>query len=198
MKQISDTLIAKKALRDSLLLELKNVNNALKHKEKEHAVILQTNKLIQEAAKATLSNISMKIGNIVTKAITSVLNQDYTFHIDFKIAYGKLASDMYLMKDGFRYDLRKDNGDGVVDLVAIALRIAAICIDRRKLRKLLILDEPCGAVSVNFQPFVGEMLKSLSDLLDLQIIMVAAHGSNMNIEGAKYIDTSSFYEGAVV
>jgi predicted ATPase len=151
---------------------------------------------VQEAAQATLSNLSLKVGTIVTKALKAVLGDSYKFVLDFKIAYGKLAADMYLEKEGKRYDLRRDNGDGVVDIVALALRVAVMCLDRRHMRRLLILDEPCGAVSVNYQPVLGAMIKQLSDMLDLQVIMIASHGSNMQIPDAKVFDSNEFIEGA--
>lgn len=164
--------------------------------EAEKQTALETQRLIQEAAQATLSNLSIKIGTIVTKALKAVLGESYTFNLDFKIAYSKLATDMYLEKDGKRYDLRRDNGDGVVDIVALALRVAVLCLDRRRLRRILILDEPCGAVSVGYQQVLGAMIKQLSDMLDLQVFMIAAHGSVMQIEGAKVFDSSEFEEGA--
>ena len=105
---------------------------------------------------------------------------------------------MYLERNGKRYDLRRDNGDGIVDIVALALRVAVLCLDRRKLRRLLILDEPCGAVSVNYQQVLGAMIKQLSDMLDLQVIMVAAHGSTMQIPDAKVFDSEYFTEGAII
>ena len=164
--------------------------------EAEYAVSLETQRLIREASQLTLSNLSVRIGTIVTKALTQVLGEGYKFNLDFDIRYNKLAADMYLEKDGKRYDLKRDNGDGVVDIVALALRVAILCLDRRKLRRLLILDEPCGAVSVNYQPVLGKMIKQLSDMLDLQVIMVASHGSNMQIPDAKVFDSNEFTEGA--
>lgn len=164
--------------------------------ESEKKIALETQRLVQEAAQATLSNLSVRIGNIVTKALKAVLGESYKFNLDFKISYGKLATDMYLEKDGKRYDLRRDNGDGVVDIVALALRVAVLCLDRRHIRRLLILDEPCGAVSVNYQQVLGEMIRQLSDMLNLQVIMIAAHGSVMQIEGAKVFDSGEFEEGA--
>lgn len=163
---------------------------------KDYEVSLETQRLIQEASQLTLSNLSVRIGTIVTKALTQVLGEGYAFNLDFTIKYNKLAVDMYLERDGKQYDLRRDNGDGVVDIVAMALRVAVMCLDRRRLRRLLILDEPCGAVSVNYQQVLGAMIKQLSDMLDLQVIMIAAHGSDMQIPDAKVFDSSCFSVGA--
>ena len=196
MQEIHDKLAYAKQHRENLENQRKSVNASFEKSEQEYAVSLETQRLIREASQLTLSNLSVRIGTIVTKALTQVLGDGYKFNLDFDIKYNKLATDMYLEKDGKRYDLKRDNGDGVVDIVALALRVAILCLDRRKLRRLLILDEPCGAVSINYQPVLGKMIKQLSDMLDLQVIMVASHGSNMQIPDAKVFDSNEFTEGA--
>lgn len=196
MQEIHDKLAYAKQHRENLENQRKSVEVSFDNSEQAYAVSLETQRLIREASQLTLSNLSVRIGTIVTKALTQVLGEGYKFNLDFDIRYNKLAADMYLEKDGKRYDLKRDNGDGVVDIVALALRVAILCLDRRKLRRLLILDEPCGAVSVNYQPVLGKMIKQLSDMLDLQVIMVASHGSNMQIPDAKVFDSNEFIEGA--
>lgn len=163
--------------------------------KEELDIAVKTQALIQEAAQITLSSISIKIDNIVTKVLQTVFSRPYTFHLEFRILYGKLATDMYLERDGKRYDPKIDNGDGTVDIIALALRVAVICLDKRNLRRLLILDEPCGALSVNFQEYLGRMLEYFSKNLNFQIFMIAAHGSNLNIESAKYFHVQNFIEG---
>lgn len=195
LQEIHDKLAYLKQHREVLENQRKSTDVSFENAEKEYAVSLETQRLIREASRLTLSNLSVRIGTIVTKALTQVLGTGYKFNLDFDIKYNKLATDMYLEKDGNRYDLRKDNGDGVVDIVALALRVAVLCLDRRKLRRILILDEPCGAVSVNYQQVLGAMIKQLSDMLDLQVVMVASHGSNMQIPGAKIFDSADFGEG---
>ena len=196
MQEIHDKLAYAKQHRENLENQRKSIDVSFEKSEQDYAVSLETQRLIREASQLTLSNLSVRIGTIVTKALTQVLGEGYKLNLDFDIKYNKLAADMYLEKDGKRYDLKRDNGDGVVDIVALALRVAILCLDRRKLRRLLILDEPCGAVSVNYQSVLGKMIKQLSDMLDLQIIMVASHGSNMQIPDAKVFDSNEFIEGA--
>lgn len=196
MQEIHDKLAYAKQHRENIENQRKSIEVSFDKSEQEYAVSLETQRLIREASQLTLSNLSVRIGTIVTKALTQVLGEGYKFNLDFDIKYNKLAADMYLEKDEKRYDLKRDNGDGVVDIVALALRVAILCLDRRKLRRLLILDEPCGAVSVNYQPVLGKMIKQLSDMLDLQVIMVASHGSNMQIPDAKVFDSNEFTEGA--
>ena len=198
LQDIRDRLAYLRQHKEVLQNQMKTTTISFEKAEAEYAVSIETQRLIREAAQLTLSNLSVRIGTIVTKAISQILGTGYTFKLDFDIKYNKLVADMYLEKEGKRYELRRDNGDGVVDIVALTLRIAVMCLDRRRLRRLLILDEPCGAVSVNYQQVLGSVIKQLSDMLDLQIIMVASHGSNMQIPDAKIFDAADFKKGAKI
>ena len=198
LTDIHDAIVVAKAEKAKLEKELASLQKATETAEESYDVAIKTQKLVQEAAQLTLSNISVRINTIVTKALKAVFPDPYEFNLEFRILYGKLATKMYLERDGKRYNLRNDNGDGIVDVVALALRVAVLCLDKRRLRRLLILDEPCGAVSVNLQPYLGKMLEHLSETLSLQVLMIAAHGSNMQIESAKYFDAEKFVEGAVL
>lgn len=193
--EIEEELFKCRAKRSVLEETVKEDEKRYQKLKEELDIAVKTQALIQEAAQITLSSISIKIDNIVTKVLQTVFSRPYTFHLEFRILYGKLATDMYLERDGKRYDPKIDNGDGTVDIIALALRVAVICLDKRNLRRLLILDEPCGALSVNFQEYLGRMLEYFSKNLNFQIFMIAAHGSNLNIESAKYFHVQNFIEG---
>lgn len=193
--EIEEELFKYGAKRSVLEETVKEDEKRYQKLKEELDIAVKTQALIQEAAQITLSSISIKIDNIVTKVLQTVFSRPYTFHLEFRILYGKLATDMYLERDGKRYDPKIDNGDGTVDIIALALRVAVICLDKRNLRRILILDEPCGALSVNFQEYLGRMLEYFSKNLNFQIFMIAAHGSNLNIESAKYFHVQNFIEG---
>jgi len=178
--------------------KMRQDQEAVEAAKRDLELCLLNQRFIQEAAQLTLETISIRINSIVTRTLSSVLRDPYEFCLEFKIAYGQLACSMFLERDGLIYNLKKQNGDGVVDLVALALRAAVIVLDRRKFRRLMILDEPAGAVSVNFQPLVGKLLEHLSEKLGMQIIMIAAHGSNMQFTTAKCIDFNGLAQGDVV
>lgn len=196
--QLRDHLLVLNAKRKDLHREEERLTVEVKLAEELENTTVQVQRLIQEASQITLEAISIKINTIVSNAIKAVFPDPYQFDLGFKILYGKLATDMKLTRHGKVYDMREDNGDGLVDCVALALRVAVLCLDKRKLRRLLIMDEPIGALSVNYQSVAGRLLKHLSETLHIQMIMVAAHGSNLEIEGAKVFDSAEFKEGAVL
>lgn len=164
--------------------------------ESEIALALQT--YVQQTATYTLETISVNVSKIVTDALKYVFDTDYKFVLEFNVKYGAMSCRMFLYKGDEVFDIRTQNGDGIADLVAIALRIAVLCMDKRKLRRTLILDEPAGAVSVNYQPMVGKLLEYLSKSLNIQIIMIAAHGANYGFSEAKCFDSERFVKDAVL
>lgn len=191
MLDLQNKLIVGRARLGALTREQSRLESTIKDIKSEYEEWLLVQKLVQEASQLTLESISIKINKIVTAALCAVLPEPYEFFLDFKILYGQLACELRLEREGKLYDMRAQNGDGVVDIVALALRAAVLCLDKRQLRRVLILDEPAGAVSVDFQPMVGKLIEYLSSALKIQIIMIAAHGSNLEFSTAETFCTNS-------
>ena len=198
LSKIRDGLLVAKSNQQRLLQEKEQLDKELTKAKYDLNIAEVTQKCCQEAAQYTLETISIKINKIVTNALQAVFPDPYEFCLAFNIQYGKIACDMYLLRDGKTYDLKTQNGDGCVDCVALALRIAVMCLDKRKLRRCLILDEPAGAVSVDYQPYVGALLEKLVEQLSLQVIMIASHGNNLQLTNAKVFNSKDFTDGAVI
>lgn len=185
--KLNERIMAKRINENTLQDKEHNLSNILD----TYNLTTRTQKLMQECAEATLSGISVRISKIVTNAIKAVFQDTYEFNLDFDIKYGRLSASMYLIKDGEYYDPTLDNGDGVVDIIALALRTAALCLDKRQLRRVLILDEPCGALSVDKQPYAGKLMQHLHETLGIQFIIVGAHGNAYMEYADKIFDFNS-------
>ena len=184
--------------RDKLQSEITTLQGDLTALKDECDLALALQAYVQQTATYTLETISVNVSKIVTDALKYVFDTDYKFVLEFNVKYGNMSCKMFLYKGNEVFDIRTQNGDGIADMVAIALRIAVLCMDKRKLRRTLILDEPAGAVSVNYQPMVGKLLEYLSKSLNLQIIMIAAHGANYGFTEAKCFDSEMFVKDAVL
>jgi len=184
--------------RDKLQSEITTLQGDLTALKDDCDLALALQAYVQQTATYTLETISVNVSKIVTDALKYVFDTDYKFVLEFNVKYGNMSCRMFLYKGKEVFDIRTQNGDGIADLVAIALRIAVLCMDKRKLRRTLILDEPAGAVSVNYQPMVGKLLEYLSKSLNLQIIMIAAHGANYGFTEAKCFESDKFVKDAVL
>ena len=192
LSTISSKLIVAEYKYKQLQKESEALQKSIDEAQADLAITEKTQDFIQEAAQLTLESLSIKISKIVSKALEYVFDKSYGFDLHFEIKYSKVVCSLILMKDGEPYDLRTQQGDGIVDIVSLALRIAVLCLDKRNLRRILLLDEPAGAVSQAYQSKVGAMLEQLSTQLGIQIILVAAHGVNYNFEHAAIFNSSLF------
>lgn len=198
INELEHALMVAKYQRDTLKSTETLLQGNLTALTLEHDLAVALQAYVQQTATYTLETISVNVSKIVTDALKYVFDSDYRFVLEFNVKYGTMSCKMYLYKGDEVFDIRTQNGDGIADLVALALRIAVLCMDKRKLRRTLILDEPAGAVSVNYQPMVGKLLEYLSKSLDIQIIMIAAHGANYGFTEAKCFDSEQFVKDAVL
>jgi DNA repair exonuclease SbcCD ATPase subunit len=108
-------------------------------------------------------------------ALEYILDDPYTFELDFVVKRNKTECDIYFIRDGKRIKPIDQSGGGAVDIASFASRIALWSLGDTD--NVLVFDEPFKFVSREYQLKVGELLKKLSDQLGLQILMVS-HNSN--------------------
>jgi len=130
----------------------------------------QAQRILQIVAKQTQEQIIFHISDIVTLALNSIFDEPYKFKLDFIEKRGKTEAELYFLKDDIKIDPLTASGGGVIDIASMALRIALWSLGRKN--NTIILDEPAKFVSKNYVNKVIEMLKMLSEKLNLQMIIV--------------------------
>lgn len=146
--------------------ELKTVNSKIKLLE-EAQLFLQT------IAQKTQQKLKFQIEDVVNIALDTVFPNEYEFEILFNISRGKTDAELVFKdkRSGKRIDPIEASGGGVCDVCSFALRIACYAL-QNKTDNIIILDEPMKFVSKDLVNRTAEILKTLSDKLDLQILMV--------------------------
>lgn len=132
--------------------------------------------LIQQTAKETQEQLRYHVEDLVQSAIDTCFPGQYDFFLSFEIKRGRTEAEIYLEREGERINPMDSSGGGVVDIVAFALRLACWSLSRTD--PVIVLDEPFKFLSADIRPLAGEILKTLSEKLGLQIIMVT-HDSVM-------------------
>jgi DNA repair exonuclease SbcCD ATPase subunit len=125
---------------------------------------------LQKVAKETQEHLKYHIEDLVNLAIDTVFPDRYSFCIDFEIKRGQTEGHIFLLKDKHPIDPMGDSGGGIVDITAFALRIAAWTLG--KTDNVILLDEPYRFISKDLQPLAVQILKTLSDKLKLQFVIV--------------------------
>ena len=136
----------------------------------------ESKEIIEKVATATQSKLRFYIKDIVQLALDSCFPGEFEFDVEFSIEYGKTAANLVFKHGGCEEDPIDACGGGVVDVAAFALRIAVWSMGRSA--NTIILDEPFRLLSRGLHKRAGEILKTLSEKLNIQMIMIT-HSSNI-------------------
>ncbi len=146
--------------------------------------------IIQEVASITQSQLQYYISDMVTSCIEAIFPDDnYSFFLEFIQRRGKTEADLFLADaKGNRIKPSDAEGGGLVNVVAFAMRIALWSLTKSS-RPVFVLDEPFHFLhSREAHARVAELLKTISERLGLQIIMVTGEDESEEIiEGANRI-----------
>lgn len=138
-------------------------------------------KLVQEVATRVQEEAHAQIGGLVTRALRAVFGEDaYTFKIVFEQKRGKTEARFVFVRDGEEIDPMSAAGGGVIQVAALALRISCMVLEVPPVRLLLVADEPCSMVSKEYRSRVRNLLETLAEELDMQIILTT-HSPDLQI-----------------
>lgn len=168
-------LLNEKSIQLKLSIEAIGKNKIAIAKEKSIIENLQKAKaIIIQVGEKTQQEIKKYIEETVTLALQSVYGIDYEFVIEFN--YDKREQfevSFYIRHLKIQLEPRKDTcGGGIIDVCSFALRLVCLTLEEKNIASILILDEPFKNISANYLPAVGQMVVDISELLNLQIIMV--------------------------
>ena len=140
-------------------------------KEKQ-IVVERARAFFQKHAENTQREIAETLSVIITSAIKSVFPDYYECSIEFGTKRNQTEAKILFLKAGEEIeDPINAVGGGVIDIASFAARVAFIFLSGA--RRVLIADEPFKAVSADLRDKIPEMLKLLSDKLEMQFIIVS-------------------------
>lgn len=152
---------------------LEEVTELKAFSEKKLKLIEEAQAFLQKVAQSTQEKLKFQIEDVVNLALESVFPNEYEFKIEFNVSRGKTDAELVFQdkRTGQTIDPMEASGGGVVDLTAFALRLSAFALESGT-DNVIILDEPFKFISRDLQERAGEILKTLSEKMKLQIIMV--------------------------
>lgn len=178
LDKIKTKLIELKTKKEILETNLKAQTSKLDKTKSDKEILQEAVLVVQQAINETQQNLEVHINPIINASLSEVLEEPYTFNVRFG-ARGKSTktSEIWfeLSKDGILLEdkLVDQVGGGVVHLIALALR-ASILVLNKSVSKVLIFDEPLVALRGKDYPIkAAELIKSLSNKLNIQIIIVS-------------------------
>lgn len=169
-----DKILNESATELSLALKSYSSNRILIAKEKKLIEYLQMSKAsVIKVGEDTQVEVIDYIEDAVTFALQTVYGSEYHFVVDF--IYDKrdqVEVKFYLDRNSMLYEPRKDTiSGGATDICAFSLRMVIYTLEDPNPAPIIVLDEPFKGVSKGYIPLVSEMIKELSNMLEIQLII---------------------------
>lgn len=136
---------------------------------KELNVTENSQSFVQSVAQVVQSQLSSQIDTIVNLGLNTCF-PGYTFEMKYVASRGKTEVQFVVTDGKSIIDPLNQCGGGFVDLLCFCLRIAVYSIS--SVNNVIIFDEPFKFLSKGLRSKVAELLVTLSDKLNLQIIEV--------------------------
>lgn len=166
---------------DELLSDLRTAQKRC-HQEREKLIEAEDCLVFTEEAQQKAQQVAKKVQQAVHNKIAIVVNrclqtvfvdEGYGFKIRFDKKRGKTEAVLILTKNGHEIENPLDYDSGAVcEIAGFALRLACLMLSKPKLRKLIVMDEPFKALSVEYWETTRLMLDKLAEDFGIQIIMV--------------------------
>lgn len=182
IETIKDIFQKCKGIKFQLDKEVEHCETKKEDLENRLKLIEDSQAFLQKIAQETQEHLRFQIEDIVNLALETCFPGEYTFQIKFEISRGKTEAELVFLdqKTGRQVDPMEASGGGVVDLTTFALRIACYALEQGT-DNVIVLDEPFRFLSRDLQQRAGEILKTLSERMQLQIIMVSHIGEIIDI-----------------
>ena len=173
----ADSIVSKaEAAREHRTDALKAAQSDLAVARSREATLQLATAFLQKEAQETQKRLKYHVQDLVQSALSAVFPGKYDFRMDFVPLRNRTEVSIYLDKDGAHINPEDASGGGVVDVVSFALRVVSWSLSGTS--NTLFLDEPFKWVSVGLRPLCAELLHTLSERMNLQVVMVT-HDSEL-------------------
>ena len=164
----------KKGAYEKTLSDVKSCKRQCRKLKRSQLNLHSAREFVLQKAKQTQEALEYQISDLVTFAMSLVFEDPYKLVLEFTERRGSTEADIYFERDGSKVDPVSSSGGGAVDIASFALRLSFWALQVPRSRNTMILDEPLKWLKGGELPHKGsEMIKSISEKLDLQIIMVS-------------------------
>ena len=124
------------------------------------------------------------IETIVTSAIHAIFDDDISFKIELVHERNKVGYKFYIIDNttGHTTDPKINEAGGLRDILSFSLRVALWGLTQGNKSNVMILDEPFHFFNAEDRNKTGELIKELSQKLNIQFI-IATHQPDIFIDG---------------
>lgn len=173
LRKASTAVTAKLAQRDLLATQMTDAERRKARAEEKLAQFDLVQILLQMTSDFARRQAKTRIEEIVTSALSVVFGEDYRFRVEIAIKANQPVAEYFLDTAEVTTQLKPpdyDNGGGIVDVIALALKLAVA--ELSGVKGTFFLDEVGKHVSEEFAPNVAYFLKEYSEKFNRQIVLI--------------------------
>jgi len=171
-KQLDRRLIKLETERDRLQEEQRTLVERLCQEEMSLSEWERARDLLVQVLLSTQGKVKSFVEEITTLALSTIYGDSYSFELDYDTRRNQVEATPWIVRDGERYSPRDEVGGGVLDVAALAMRMAIWAITEPRPAATFLLDEPSKFLSEDLQADFGRMLSELGRMLGVQFIVV--------------------------
>jgi len=138
---------------------------------------------------------------VFERVITSAINEfgfKYKFNIDINSENKRVQTKFTLINEqGQAYELMGHFGGGLLDIISVVLRVLILVSVRPKRSRIIYLDEVFKFLSVQHRDKAANMLKSFSQQLGIQWLLVTHQDEFIATEGANVYQLENTRDGTI-
>lgn len=147
--------------------ELSEVTNSIK---KNIEILTKTSAVLKHLLDFMVKDEIERMSNLITYGLKSIFDdQNLVFSPDMTKKGGKIYIDLKTSNNGIEGDF-KSFGGSVAVIESFLLRV--LCVLKKNLAKLMLLDETFAAVGEEYIANTSKLIKELSKKLGLDVLLV--------------------------
>ena len=172
IEQVKERALRLAGQRDVLQKQLEEATKGLDESKDALLVMEQAREVLIKVALQMQGRLSYHISSIVTMALDAVFPGKYEFECVFIPKRGRSECYFYIVdKKGNKNDPMSSVGGGLVDVLSFSLRCSFWSLQKNQ--PVFFLDEPFKFLSSDLQASAYQMMKTVSEKLGLQIVIVS-------------------------
>lgn len=166
---------AERQSRENELESLKQERDSLIH---DLEVCSKAIEFIEQVATEERRNVKKKVEDLITSCLHEVFDDSYSVEFEYGMKRAKTSVEVFSVRkceDGLVVKREIDGiGGGLADAISLPLKLIVLLNDSG-LERNFIIDEPGKHLSINHVPKFAHFLKTISQKLGVQIIMLSHH-----------------------
>ncbi len=166
---------AERQAREADMQLLKNERESILH---DIEVSSRAIEFVEQVATEERRSIKRRVEELITSCLHEVFDDTYSVEFEYGMKRARTSVEVYAVRkceDGLVVRREIDGiGGGLADAISLPLKLIVLLNDAG-LDRNLIIDEPGKHLSINHVPRFARFLKTVSERLGVQIIMLSHH-----------------------